>query len=344
MAQAEQAEQAAGGNTPMGGRSERPEWMRRAVAAGNELHYLKQDLRRHNLINGLSSAGLLLALAGVAALGFVLPGWLWVPVGAVGLGCTLLGVFVLIVHECSHGMFWLSADRAKSRQLNHQIGALVGNLTFTAYREHWEKGHTTHHLQPCVVGVDPQDADPKDGARFWREVALHLVPGWSMVTNPSRRYGFAAERILPSTLLWGGLAVAGAFAIGPAAPLVVLYGFNFVSVLNLFKKSQEHAAGLAQVEEPLMRSRTYFYPGQALFSPFNIHYHWEHHANFSVPWYLLPRYHATAQALTPPELRDAVRSVGLLAVLRQSNGLRRPPAPVVAGSALPVVGVAAPPV
>lgn len=312
---------------------ERPEWMRLAVAAGNELHHLKQPVARHNRINLLWTAALLLALPSIFAAGAVLPAWLFVPLGSLALGCVLLGVFVLVLHECSHGMFLLGADRAAAKRLNHQIGRLVGDLTFTAYEEHWERGHVAHHLSPCVPGKDPQDPDPLDGARFWRMAALHLLPGFSVVANPSRRYGLKPRRLLLSVGLWGGIALLSGLSIGPAGPLVVLYGFNVVSLLNQLKKVQEHGAGLAFVEEPLMRSRTYFYPTQRLTSPFFIHYHWEHHANFSVPWYLLPEYHARVQALMPPEVAAATTTRGLGAYLAQVNGLRRPPAPM--GSALP---------
>ena len=307
---------------------ERPEWMRRAVAAGNELHHLKQPIRRHNLINLSAAALLLVCFVGTFAAGAALPAWLFLPLGSMALGCVLLGVFVLVVHECSHGMFLLGADRAAAKRLNHRIGRVVGDLTFTAYEEHWERGHVAHHLHPCEPDKDPQDPDPIDGARFWRKAAMHLIPGYSIAANPSRRYGLNPRRLLLSGLFWGGVAGLSGLTLGWVGPAVVIYGFNFVSLLNLLKKVQEHGAGLAEVADPLMRSRTYFYPTQVLTSPFHIHYHWEHHANFSVPWYLLPRYHEVVQGLMPADVARDTSTRGLAAYVRQINGVRRPPAPM----------------
>ncbi|MBK7760179.1 MAG: fatty acid desaturase, partial [Deltaproteobacteria bacterium] len=59
----------------------------------------------------------------------------------------------------------------------------------------------------------------------------------------------------------------------------------------------------ANEPDRLLRSRTYFYPVAVIFSPFNINYHFEHHANFSVPWYSLPAYHKKAREIVPEALR-----------------------------------------
>jgi len=74
----------------------------------------------------------------------------------------------------------------------------------------------------------------------------------------------------------------------------------------LTKKAQEHGCGLK--DEPIfeMRSRTYFYATSFMTSPFNINFHFEHHANFMVPWYLLPAYHQKLLEIVPAELKPYI--------------------------------------
>ena len=48
---------------------------------------------------------------------------------------------------------------------------------------------------------------------------------------------------------------------------------------------------------------SYFAAFKAGLAPFNINYHFEHHANFSVPWYSLPAYHKKAREIVPEALR-----------------------------------------
>ena len=82
--------------------------------------------------------------------------------------------------------------------------------------------------------------------------------------------------------------------------LAVLYiGYATLATLNLCKIAQEHGAGLAHEPFPILRSRTYFYPLQWLFSPFNIHYHYEHHANFNVPGIYCPVITRSFEKLSP---------------------------------------------
>jgi fatty acid desaturase len=76
-----------------------------------------------------------------------------------------------------------------------------------------------------------------------------------------------------------------------------------VASSNSLKKTQEHSNGLNTEPDPLLRSRTYFYPLSPLLSPFNINYHFEHHANFNVPWYLLPAYNKALLSVVPADLQ-----------------------------------------
>lgn len=277
------------------------DWIKRCPAAGMELHAMKQDPVRHNLINLASATLLWGAVAAVIAAGLLVPWYLYVPVAGLLLGCTFFGHFILLIHECSHDMFVLSRDRKRQARLNRLLGILSAGMFFTDYLVHWEKGHRTHHLRPCEP-EDPQDADPRTGRELYRSYAFLLIPFSFMLTNPSNRYGFSLKRLLGGLAFWLPLVALTWLFIGWQVPAALVLALHVVSVLNLTKKAQEHGAGLAEEPAMLLRSRTYFYPLQRLLSPFNINYHFEHHANFNVPWYLLPAYHEKLLAIVPEAL------------------------------------------
>jgi fatty acid desaturase len=199
---------------------------------------------------------------------------------------------MLFLHSCS--------DRRK--RLNHFVGYIASIPFFTEYNRHWRDGHVTHHLRPCEED-DPQNPDPLYGPRLLKTIAkVWLMPFGFMPVNPSAKYDGKLKRIgLGSAFLLPILALI--YSLNPLSLLVLYIAFNTLATLNLCKIAQEHGAGLANEPYPILRSRTYFYPLQWLFSPFNIHYHYEHHANFNVPWYLLPSYHKVVREIIPLELR-----------------------------------------
>jgi fatty acid desaturase len=284
-------------------RTERPpEWVRKVPAAARDLHAMKQSPWKHNAINLTAVTLLWAAIAGIIVAGWAAPWFVYIPVGAVLVGCAFFAHFILVIHECSHNMFLLSSDRKRQQSLNRAIGRVAAGMFFTDYLVHWEKGHLIHHLRPCEED-DPQDKDPLTGSDLYKRYAMLLVPGAAAALNPCNQYGFSWRRLLGGVAFWGPLlAVTGIF-LGWAVPVMLLFAFNFLSVLNMTKKAQEHGAGLKDEPWPLIRSRTYFYPLARLFSPFNINYHFEHHANFNVPWYLLPAYHERTVELVPEKLR-----------------------------------------
>ncbi len=308
-------------------RVRRPDWLKKVIAAGGELHYKKQPRLRHNLVNLGSLAGVALALGGLMGLGAALPAVLYVPLAAVLMGCLVFSLFILVLHECSHVMFVLLEHNETSEKVNHAIGRAFGDILFTDYTRHWQEGHVVHHLKPCEE-VDPQNPDPLDGARLWRRYLFLLVPVLGpLLTNPSRQYGFSLRRFVIGFGFWGGLAWLGAVLVHWQVALALLLAFNVTSILNNTKITQEHASGLSKEPDPFFRSRTYFYGTRYLTSPFNINYHFEHHANFKVPWYLLPAYHRRTLALMPAELRPYVLTRGWREFALQLAGRRDLPPP-----------------
>ena len=273
--------------------------MREAIAAGKEFHVLRQDRRAHNIRNLLWTTGVLLAVGVVVLASAVVPAIPYLAVAPWLLGSLYFSLFILVIHECSHDMYFLPADRSRTRVWNRRIGQLFSAPFFTDYIQHWEEGHLVHHLRPCEAD-DPQDRNPITGWPLAARLALlTAVPGSVFLFNPSNQYGFSPRRILLGV---GGLvlpAIAASLLLAWTAGLAIFLGMHVLQILALLKKAQEHGGGLEHAADPLLRSRTYFYGLQRFASPFHIHYHFEHHANFRVPWYLLPAYHQRLRSIIP---------------------------------------------
>ena len=277
-------------------------WMRDVVAAGGEFHWTKMDPVRHNLLNLVSASLLWGSILGLIVLGR----WLWAPVyiplGGLLIGCGLFAHYILILHECSHNMFVLMADRDRQKKLNRFIGIVAGGMMFTDYLKHWEEGHTIHHLRPCEDD-DPQDKNPITGKELYgKYLRLVFIPFYFFAMNPSNQYGFSIVRLLGGVAFWAPIFVATWFWSGWTGLAALYIAFAFLMMLNMTKKAQEHGCGLEHEEFRILRSRTYLYPTAFFTSPFNINYHFEHHANFNVPWYKLPEYHQKLKAMVPEPL------------------------------------------
>jgi fatty acid desaturase len=287
----------------MAPRFERAPWMKAVVQAGTAFHVRHSVPWKHNLLN-LGSAGALLASTlALIGWGAVAPTWLYLPAAGVLFGVIFFAVHILIIHEASHDMFFYVKDKARNRWWNRLAGHLAGWPFFTDYIRHWEEGHLEHHLRPCEPN-DPQDGDPLDGSRLWAMYAkIAFIPLVFVAYNPSRRYPGAAKRALLGALLWVPLIALTTLYLSWQVPVALMLGLHVTMALNWTKKAQEHGCGLAGEPDALLRSRTYFYPFAFLFSPFFIHYHFEHHANFNVPWYRLPAYHRALREIVPSELQ-----------------------------------------
>jgi len=280
---------------------QKPQWTTDTIKAGHDFHIRHQPIIQHNLINALAITMLWSTIVATLALGTIVH-WGWYPLLGILLGSAFFGHFVLIIHEASHNMLFLTKDLSRRKTLNHSIGHLASIPFFTDYNRHWKEGHVTHHLRPCEED-DPQNPDPLYGDRLLRKIAqVWFLPFGFLLANPSAKYDDKLKRMgLGLSCL---LPVVGILYILHPPSLLVLYiGFTTLATLNLCKIAQEHGAGLQHEPFAILRSRTYFYPLQWLFSPFNIHYHYEHHANFNVPWYLLPAYHQTVRELIPVNIR-----------------------------------------
>lgn len=301
----------------------RARWLKEAAAAGNAFHYRTRKALPHNLLNITGLLAIVAAYAGIGALARVVPWYLYLPLATVLLGTLLFALFILVIHECSHNMFLVGGDPDRTRRLNHGIGDVVAALVFTNYRQHWEKGHTAHHLHPMEVDLDPQVPDPLDGPRLGRKLLfLALIPGYAFIANPSDKYGFQPLRVGVAVSFWAVVTLTLGWTCGWPAGVAAFLAWNVVAALNLLKIVQEHGSELREEPDPWLRSRTYFYPLWPLFSPFCMNYHFEHHINFAVPWYLLPAYHRVCLKLMPEELRPYLLTYGAREYLTQAAGTR----------------------
>jgi len=281
----------------------RQPWMRQAIAAGKEFHAMRQDSRLHNTRNLSWTAAVLIGIALVLAAGALVPPLPYLLVAPWLLGSLIFSIFILVIHECSHNMFVLLSDRAATKIWNRRIGMAFSAPFFTDYLKHWEHGHTIHHLRPCEDD-DPQDRFPLTGLPlYWRLAVLALVPGSVVAFNPSNQYGFSARRLALGVVLLVIPTVLLGMYVGWHVGVAVLAGMHVVQMFNMLKKAQEHGNGLKHAADPLLRSRTYLYRLARFSSPFHINYHFEHHANFMVPWYALPAYHARLREIVPEELQ-----------------------------------------
>ena len=68
--------------------------------------------------------------------------WMWYPVLGILLGSAFFGYFILIIHEASHNMLFLSSNSTTRKNLNR--GGTIATTIFTEYIRHWQEGHVTH--------------------------------------------------------------------------------------------------------------------------------------------------------------------------------------------------------
>lgn len=299
-----------------------PSWLRRAIACGNAFHYRKQRPWWHNALNVGCLLGLLASVVATVGLGRLVRSWAYVLPAGAALGVSFFALIILVIHEASHGMFVIHADRRRALAWNRLFGWLVSVPFAINYARHWEEGHHAHHLRPLEPDDPQNEQNGFTGAPLaWMLVKMLLIPGYVMLWNPSRRYPTHRFRVPASVAFWlvtVGLAV---YALGDARPVAMLVlGLGVVGALNQLKTSMEHGGPIALEENRNFRSRTSFFPLRWLLMPFNISLHFEHHLNYCVPWYLLPSYHRALRAVVPAPLWPEVWNTRVLAQLAGQIG------------------------
>lgn len=280
----------------------------------------------HNLLNVSILAGNLAFLVGLLALGAWVPWWLHVLVAGplFGLGCYTLIAFV--VHEASHDLFVLSADKSKERTWNRVFGWLCSVPFGLHYVNHWEEGHRIHHAHP-LEEVDPQRFNVATGWPMARLVlALIFIPFYAHIyrlfgKRPAGRSRSSPGVMVGFVLIWVALSALAVSAWGWSSLGAILWGQQWINVFNQVKGALEHGGAAGADPELLLRSRSTLVPFAGLLGIYNATiYHFEHHLHPKVPWYALPAYHQEIAALVPEPLRADVFNRRVLDQLRGRIG------------------------
>jgi fatty acid desaturase len=299
-----------------------PAWLRQCISLARPYAFFRQSRMRHNLRNLTALALLLGAATALGAASRVLPALLYVPLAAFGFGWLFFALLVLVVHEASHGMFLLHANPVWRRTLNHYSGTLCCVPFAIHYARHWGRGHLLHHRYP-MTERDPQRF-ARCGRKFWRLfLSLLFVPGLAYVerlfSKENRRRGVGGTGTLALfCAFW--LALGSALAAVSAGPVLLslLWGLQVLSALNQLKGALEHGGRIGLDANPFLRSRSTLSPLLALLMPFDINLHFEHHLNYTVPWYRLREYQRALLPQLPASQRERLLNRQALA---QLNGL-----------------------
>lgn len=296
------------------------DWLMACLMAGKDFHFLKQTPWRHNLLNLTAFGGTLAVIAATVAAAKHLSAAIYLPMAILSFGLCFFSLFILVVHEASHGMFLIGGTKDQRLFWNRVFGWFVSIPFGVHYVTHWEQGHITHHLKP-IEAEDPQAFNRLTGRELWRMTVLFLViPGFAFVHRVLRKRTVSTSRTGPGVLLgflacWTlGLTLGGTL-VNWMVPVALLYGLQITLVLNQVKGALEHGGAIAFDADPLLRSRTSFFPGRWLLMPWNITLHFEHHLNMAIPWYRLVTYHRRIRPLVPADLQPWLFNRRLIAQL-----------------------------
>lgn len=314
------------------------DWLTAAARAGSRYHYRHKTPWRHNVIGLTALACVGLAIAGLIALVAAADHWALVPVAGLGFGFCYYTLLGIPVHEASHGMMFLSRDSARRRRWNTAIGWACALPFGIHYRRHWAEGHVTHHIHP-LEDDDPQAFNRLTGRPLATVLAwLLLVPGAALVhrftvKRPTGYGGSSAGVFAAFAGIWT-LVLGGATVVyGLKVAVALAYGLQVVAALNQLKGALEHGGEIAFDPDRLLRSRSSIVALRALLPMFYVTiYHFEHHLNYAVPWYDLPRYHRDIRDLVPAGLRPAIFNAELYAQLAGHKGPIPHVAPVASAS------------
>lgn len=295
-----------------------PPWVDAAIRAGRPYAFKDKRPLVHNAIN-LSALACLLVVAVLTGWASTrLVWWAYLPLAALAFGWVYFGLFVLVVHEASHNMFLIFRDRSLQRKVNRIAGWMVTPLFATHYGKHWERGHVEHHIRPMEPD-DPQRSVATGKTLLGLILGYLLVPGFLVYDRTVRRKQKKAGKssgskgvIVFFVCFWATVCTVAALAVGWPLAVGLYLGIPTVACFNLVKGSLEHGGAIGLEASPFLRSRTSLFPLRHLLMPFNITLHFEHHLNFQVPWYDLPRYQRDLRAIVPEAVQADVIDHALL--------------------------------
>ena len=291
-----------------------PEWIRTAIAIGNQFHYRKKNSYLHNALNLTLLVMLVGGVVGVAASAAIVPHTLYIPLAALAFGLLYFTIIILVNHEACHGMLIVAKDRGTAQFWNRFFGWSVCLFFAMHFYEDWEKGHhQEHHLRPIE----------NDGA-IYKHLALGsdlvircakilFIPGYLFVLEKrlpqedQRKLEGSRGFLMPATAcLWIVVGTLATLTVSWVVPVAAFLGLHVASVFHQLKLSLEHGGKIGKEENRYFRSRTSLFPFRWLLMPLNISLHFEHHLNYCVPWYDLPRYQRALREVVPAHLQPYV--------------------------------------
>lgn len=301
-------------------------WFAEAVRVGNRFSFRQKKPWIHNAIN-LSCLGLILfGAAGLMVLGGVLPWYVYLPFAVPGFGLVCFALIILVVHEACHQMFLIGHPKRLTEAVSNGLAWCVTLPLGIDYRNHWQGGHLTHHLE-ALEASDPQNCVEtiSTGRALLKRILLALIPGYTQFvytylncpayeSTPSNRWVLMARYgswlVVMPLLVW---------SVSWSVPVAIFLGFQVLDILNEFKIAFEHGGRAMVQENQHLRSTTSIFPLRRLMMPFNISLHFEHHVNFNVPWYSLMAYHKALQAVLPEDVKLQVFKYGFEALRTLSH-------------------------
>lgn len=297
--------------------TQNPDWIREAIATGNRFHYKKKDPFRHNALNLLALTILLAAIVSILLLGGVVRPLLYIPLASVALGLLYLALITLVNHEGSHGMFIISKNSERARFWNRFFGWPVGLVFAMNFDTDWEKGHIHHHLHPLEETDDPSYRMLPLGRELVKEsVKMMIIPAYLLVRGRQLQHlepqanrnesDSTSSYFLATALFWIILVALTWPTLGWAVPVAAFLGVQVLSVVEQIKLVLEHGGEIGREENRFLRARTSLGPFRQIFLPLNVSLHFEHHLNYCVPWYELPRYHRALLDIVPPQAQSYI--------------------------------------
>jgi fatty acid desaturase len=291
-------------------------WIRAAIATGNTFHYKKKNVLRHNALNLFIFSTLVGAIVAILLAGALAHPLIYIPVAAAALGLLYFAALVLVAHEAAHGMFIISRNSGRARFWNRFFGWIVSLFFGMHFIDDWEKGHIHHHLHPMEETDSPFYRALPLGRDLIREsVKMLLIPAYLLIRERQLQHEHASAEEAPSrptaVYRFAGMAVLWVSVLtvtwgGWAAPVAAGLGLQVMCAIEQIKLALEHGGEVGRDHNRFLRARTSLFPMRQILLPLNISLHFEHHLNYCVPWYDLPRYHRALLDVVPRQMQPFV--------------------------------------
>lgn len=289
-------------------------WHQEAIRVGQPFLYSKQNPIVHNTINLSTLFLILLGYLMCALLSLYINSWTYLALAFPTFGFLHFMLYILVVHEASHGMFLIGGKNSWRKLLNKIAGWTIVIPFGHDYHHHWEKGHMTHHVHP-IENIDPQNCPNTilTGKKLYVYLTKALlIPGWYQFLHKydncpeAQNYPFNPFLIVSQILFWVLFISLSSLYLSWLVPLAYFFGIQVLGALNQFRIAMEHGGTMSRAESTYLRSATSHFFLRPIITPLNISFHFEHHLLASVPWYNLPKFHRALEEVIPDHIQSQI--------------------------------------